>query len=102
MERVRLTSPKITLMIDSGAFSAWNSGGSVDLKQYISFLKQHGHLLFSYASLDVLPAGKESARTRAETERCAALSDASYLSQRRKALSDRQLRYDRETAEIET
>jgi hypothetical protein len=63
-------------MIDSGAFSAWNSGVFIDLKQYIGFLKQHGHLLFSYASLDVLPAGKESARTRAETERCAALSDA--------------------------
>lgn len=61
-------------MLDSGAFSAWNSGGSIDLDRYIAFLKEHQHRLFSYATLDVLPEGRESARTVEATEQCAKAS----------------------------
>ena len=46
---------KINLMVDSGAFSAWQSGAVVDLKAYIEWLKQHKDQLFSYVALDVMP-----------------------------------------------
>lgn len=69
------TEPYIQLMLDSGAFSAWNQGTSIDLRKYIAFLREYEKHLFSYVVLDVLPEGKESARTAEANERGARLSD---------------------------
>lgn len=84
MDRVRVARPentRIDLMLDSGAFSAWNQGSSVNLKQYIKFLKEFEKDLFCYVVLDVLPEGAEKLRqkttgwTNEANERGAKLSD---------------------------
>lgn len=64
---------RINLMVDSGAFSAWQSGTKVDLKAYMAWLKQHKSRLFSYVALDVLPEEKLGAA--ATPDDCAKASD---------------------------
>lgn len=67
------------VMLDSGAFSVWNlNAAPIDLKQYIAFIKAYEKHLFSYVTLDVLPPGKESARTREANEEGARLSDINH------------------------
>lgn len=43
-----------SVLLDSGAFSAFNSGRVVDLARYIDFCKRYGHLAAAYANLDVI------------------------------------------------
>lgn len=43
------------LMIDSGAFSVWKSGASVNLDEYISFCKKYEEDLQVIVALDVIP-----------------------------------------------
>lgn len=43
------------VLLDSGAYSAWTKGVSIDLADYISFVKANQHLLDLYISLDVIP-----------------------------------------------
>jgi len=50
------------VLLDSGAFSAWTLGGSIDLSDYVAFIKRHRQLLHSYISLDQLP-GQNGRRT---------------------------------------
>jgi len=45
---------KINLFLDSGAFSAKTQGVSIDIQEYIQFIKQHEHILEIYANLDVI------------------------------------------------
>ena len=55
-----------TLIIDSGAFSVWNMGGTLDLGEYITFLKKfekdHRSKFADvwYVNLDVIPGSKDS------------------------------------------
>lgn len=42
-------------MVDSGAFSAWQSGAKIDLQLYIKWLLKHEKYFFSYVALDVMP-----------------------------------------------
>lgn len=42
------------LMLDSGAFSVWNSGSTIDFEEYISFCKRRPHCSY-YVNLDVIP-----------------------------------------------
>lgn len=43
------------LMVDSGAFSVWKSGASVNLDEYISFCKKYEEDLQVIVALDVIP-----------------------------------------------
>jgi hypothetical protein len=70
----RNAKPIISLMLDSGAFSAWNRGETLELKDYIAYLKQIERYLFSYVVMDVLPFGKEAERTGDAIEKAAAQS----------------------------
>ena len=45
---------KISLFLDSGAFSAWSKGVEINLKEYIDFIKKHEQYIEVYANLDVL------------------------------------------------
>lgn len=47
----------LRLMIDSGAFTVWNSGGKIDLDEYIKFCKERPHLSV-IVGLDVIPPKK--------------------------------------------
>ena len=43
------------ILLDSGAFSAWNRGERIDLSAYIDFVKANKGLNFRYINLDVIP-----------------------------------------------
>lgn len=63
---------KVQLLLDSGAFSAWNKGEpDLPLKDYIAFIKQHEKLLFAYVSMDKIPGQFGKRRTTDDVERSA-------------------------------
>lgn len=43
---------KVSLFLDSGAFSAWSKGVKIDIDEYINFIKAHEKYLEVYAVLD--------------------------------------------------
>lgn len=45
---------KVDLFLDSGAFSAWTQGVSIDIYEYIKFIKENEKLITVYANLDVI------------------------------------------------
>ncbi len=45
-------SNKLSIFLDSGAFSAWSQGVTIDIDEYIAFIKEHQHYLDVYAVLD--------------------------------------------------
>ncbi len=50
-------SPKLKrkrLFLDSGAFSAHTQGITIDIEEYVEFIKRHEKQLFCYAALDVI------------------------------------------------
>ena len=65
---------KVQLMLDSGAFSAWNQQQTINLDDYIAYLKRNHKWLYSYVTLDVLPFGPERHRSADMVETCAKLS----------------------------
>ena len=70
----RKFEPCVSLMIDSGAYSAWSHNSSIDLKAYIKFLKSNKGKFFSHVALDVLAQGFEKERTPESIEACAVQS----------------------------
>lgn len=79
----RLTYTPSDLTLDSGAFTAWNSGKSVDITQYADWCIQWRDKTKSLraVNLDVIPG--EAGRTSTELERkngmAASLKNADYL-----------------------
>ena len=47
--------PSRISLLDSGAFSAWNSGAVIDLDQYIAYLLANTDIFSHYVNLDVIP-----------------------------------------------
>lgn len=45
---------KVSLFLDSGAFSAWSLGSEIKLEDYIAFIKQYKDYISIYAVLDVI------------------------------------------------
>ena len=43
------------ILVDSGAFSAFNRGECIDLDDYIRFVKRNNSLIYRCVSLDVIP-----------------------------------------------
>ena len=54
MPNARRSKPKVRLLLDSGAFSAWNRKVQIDLHEYMRFIKEHLDLVDCYVSLDVI------------------------------------------------
>ena len=52
--RTKKPKPKVSLFLDSGAFSAWSQKAHIDIDEYIAFIKQHEDVLEIYANLDVI------------------------------------------------
>jgi len=65
---------ELDLMLDSGAFGAWTRGQSIDVQDYIKFVKEYGHLFTSVVNLDVIPGEFGKTKTASEVERSAELS----------------------------
>ncbi len=59
----------IDLFLDSGAFSAKRLGVTINLQDYINFVKQHESLLTVYANLDVIGDPKATWKNQLEMER---------------------------------
>ena len=74
MQKQRTFKKKVDLMLDSGAFSAWNRGEEIKLSDYIDYLNDNKDLLSSYVSLDMLPPGDVVYKTSAEYELSATVS----------------------------
>lgn len=74
MQKQRTFKKKVDLMLDSGAFSAWNRGEEIKLSDYIDYLNDNKDLLSSYVSLDMLPPGDAVYKTSDEYELSATVS----------------------------
>ena len=57
------------MFLDSGAFTAWNSGKPISLQAYIDYLAKHRGAFEVYASLDVIGDAKGSLRNQRKMER---------------------------------
>lgn len=47
-----LSDDRIEMLIDSGAFTAFNAGQEIGLDEYMAFLQTWGHRVFGYLALD--------------------------------------------------
>lgn len=61
-------------ILDSGAFSAWTVGKSIDIDHYIAFIKAHIEHIDYYVNLDVIPGAFGRTPDAEEVERSAAKS----------------------------
>lgn len=78
--------PKIKLMLDSGAFSAWKRGLSIDIDEYIAYIKHNEHLLHTYVNLDVIPGSPGKPITQAEVDAAAKASHRNLVHMRKAGL----------------
>lgn len=77
---------EVNLMLDSGIFSAWNHGETLDLQVYIDYVKQHEKFLFSHVNMDVIPGKFGQKRTQSEVELSAKQSYANLQVMRKAGL----------------
>lgn len=73
MTRQRIRS-RVNIMLDSGAYSAWSHSKTIDVRDYIKFVKQVKQHIWRYVNLDVIPGSIDRVRTREEVEASAAKS----------------------------
>jgi hypothetical protein len=66
--------PRIELFLDSGAYTAWTKGQTIDVRDYIKFVREAEPWIAIYANLDVIPGGSDRVRTTADAEASAAQS----------------------------
>lgn len=59
---------KVDLFLDSGAFSAWTRGITINLQEYIDFIKTNNEYLEHYAVLDVIGDPEATYRNQKEME----------------------------------
>jgi len=60
---------EVDLFLDSGAFSAWTKGITIDLQEYIDFIKKNEQYLEHYAVLDVIGDAEATYKNQKEMER---------------------------------
>ena len=64
MQRIKLRPrPDPAILLDCGAYSAFTQGTSIDLDQYIAYVKHNQHLVDCYLNLDVI-SGSDGRRER--------------------------------------
>lgn len=78
---------RVELMLDSGAFNAWNRGEEIDVNDYIKYVHTIKHCVSSYVNLDVIPGAPGRRRTLSEIEYSAAKSHEHQLAMRAAGLS---------------
>lgn len=59
------------MLLDSGAFSAWNAGAQIDLDDYIRFIRENIDYVSAYVNLDVIPGEPGRIPTPTEVEESA-------------------------------
>lgn len=63
-----LTPDQFSFFLDSGAYSAWSRGASIDLDEYCAFIKANSDHIEVYANLDVISGQPGRMATPAEVE----------------------------------
>src|SRR5574340_1162268 len=66
---VKCMKSKVKLFLDSGAFSAKSQGISINVQEYIKFIKEHEEHIEVYANLDVIGSAEASWRNQRIMER---------------------------------
>lgn len=79
--------PFVRLMLDSGAYSAWFHDESIDIDEYIKYIKKYRHLIDTYVNLDVIPGTRGQPNTTAEVEKSAQASYDNLQYMKSKGLS---------------
>ena len=72
--------------LDSGAFSAWSQGTTIDIDEYIAFIKANIDHIEVYASLDHIGGEPGRAPTKAERNEGAEISWQNYLYMKKEGL----------------
>lgn len=73
---------KVNLFLDSGAYSAWYKGESLDVEDYIAYIKKYKKYIDRYVALDVIPGIPTRAPTQQEAELGAKLSYENFKKMR--------------------
>lgn len=79
-------SPKVNLLLDSGAYSAWSLGTSVNLQQYIAFCQANKDFIFRPVNLDVIPGRPGLQKTVKHVEHSAAQGWKNLLRMRKEGI----------------
>jgi hypothetical protein len=95
IERNTNSDNKVKLFIDSGAFTCWTKGATIDIDEYILYLNSISDDVSCYASLDVIPGKSTSATipTVQESEEASDKSWENYLYMRSKVKHPDKLLY---------
>lgn len=64
---------KISLFLDSGAFSAWSKGVDINIQEYIDFIKKHKKYIDVYANLDIIGNAKATLQNQKTMEKAGLL-----------------------------
>ncbi len=64
-----------SIIIDSGAFSVWNKGGSIDIDEYLKFCQSKPQQ-WSFINLDVIP---ETGSSQSDVDKCCEQGYENYL-----------------------
>src|SRR5579871_1945231 len=56
-EHIRYTRKQPHILLDSGAYSIWKSGKSVDISRYAAYLPTVSDAICAAVNLDIIPGG---------------------------------------------
>ena len=68
IDKIKSKNVKCKLFIDSGAFSAWTKGVSINVDDYINFINQYQEYFTVYASVDNIPGEPKASNTATQKE----------------------------------
>lgn len=60
----KMLETKVDLFLDSGAFSAWSKGVSINIDEYIAFIKKYKDQIKTYAVLDDINSAEQTAKNQ--------------------------------------
>lgn len=78
---------RVSLMLDSGAFSCWRRREKLSLKRYISFVQEHSASVYRAINLDVIPGVPGVAPTSGQVEEAAKASAANAARMRKEGIN---------------
>lgn len=67
------------LFIDSGAFSAWTKGKTIDVDEYIAWINERADFISLYGQIDVIPGDIVKGHTPEQVKEAARLTWENYL-----------------------
>lgn len=86
-EKPRSEGLPVKLMLDSGAFSAYQKGATIDLAAYMAYIKANQRYIDTYFNLDVIPGVRGKRRTPATIEDGARQSRENLLAMKKAGLT---------------